>query len=58
MRAETLDLASRSLDHGVEVGEEFLVYRVVGCAERVAGGCAGSVEDSEHGQVFVGVSRH
>ena len=50
MRAETFDLAFGSLDHGVEVGDEFLVYRVVGCAERVAGGCAGSVENPEHGQ--------
>ena len=58
MRAETLDLAFRSLDHGFEVGDEFLVHRVVGCAERVEGGCAGSVENPKHGQVFVGVSRH
>jgi hypothetical protein len=58
MRAETFDLAFRSLHHGLEVGDEFLVYRVVRCAERVEGGCAGSIEDPEHGQMLVRVSRH
>jgi hypothetical protein len=42
MRAKTLDLSFRSLDHRFEVGDEFLVHRVVGGAESVEGGCAGT----------------
>ena len=47
MRAETLDLNFRSLDHRFELGDEFLVHRVVGGAESVQGGCAGPVENPE-----------
>ena len=58
MGAETLDLTFCSLDHRFEVGDEFLVHRVVGGPESIEGGCAGSVKNPEHGQVFVRVSRH
>lgn len=58
MGAEALDLTFRPLDHRFEVGDELFVHRVVRGPERVEGGRAGSVENPEHGQVFVGVSCH
>ena len=58
MGAEPLDLALRSLDHRFEVGDELLVHRVIGGAEGVEGGCAGSVKNPEHGEVLVRASRH
>ena len=58
MGAEALDLALRSLDHRFEVGHELIVHRVVGGAESVECGCAGSIENPEHGQMLVRASRH
>ena len=55
MLAKTLDFESSALDHLLQISDEFFVYRVVGCAERVEGGRAGSVQDPEHAEVLRGV---
>ena len=58
MCGESFDLVLRSLDHRLQIEDELLVNRVVGGSESIEGGCAGSVENPEHREVFVGVSRH
>lgn len=51
VRAETLDLILRSLDHRFEVDDELLVDRVVRGTEGVERSRARSVENPEHGKL-------
>jgi hypothetical protein len=53
MRGEAFDLGPRPIDHLLEVGDELFVDRVVGGSESVERSRAGSVENAEHGELFV-----
>jgi hypothetical protein len=50
---EAFDLAVCPLDHDLKVREELFVYGVVCGAEGVERGCAGSVENPEHGELLM-----
>ncbi len=58
MCGESFDLALGSLDHRLQIDHQLLVNRVVGGSESIEGGSAGSVENPEHREMFVGVGRH
>ena len=52
MRAQSLDLASRSSHHRLQINDELLVNRVVGRTEGVKRSRARSVQDPEHRELL------
>jgi hypothetical protein len=58
MGGEALDFVLRPLYHGLEVDDKLIVDRVVCGAEGVERGCAGTVEDPEHGEMLLSFSGH
>jgi hypothetical protein len=58
MCGESFDLALGSLDHRLQIDDELLVNRVSAARKSIEGGSAGSIENPEHREMFVGISVH
>ena len=58
MRGQAFDLGLRPAHHRFQINDELFVNRVVCCSKGVEGGCTGSVENPEHGQVLIVIRRH